>query len=110
MRVGVGGGLVPLQSLLTIKKGISPLNLQSNEPFLKFLQQWFLYKSYMPPGHNLQPWPWRLWGSLLLKKHNFFVEINYAEQNGYLKILMGCVWENDGRGGGASFPSITFDY
>jgi hypothetical protein len=27
------------------------------------------------------------------------VEINYAEQNGYLKILIGCIWENDGRGG-----------
>ena len=33
------GGLVALQSLSTIKKGTSPLNFQSNEPFLKFLQQ-----------------------------------------------------------------------
>ena len=27
-------------------------------------------------------------------------EIIHAEQNGYLKILIGCVWRNDGRGGG----------
>jgi hypothetical protein len=37
--VGVRGGLVALQSLLTIKKGISPFNFQSKELFLKFLQQ-----------------------------------------------------------------------
>jgi hypothetical protein len=41
-KVGVKGGLVALQSLSTIKKGTSPLNFQSNEPFLKFLRQRFL--------------------------------------------------------------------
>ena len=35
----MGGGLVTLQSLLTIKKGTGPLNYQSNELFLKFLRQ-----------------------------------------------------------------------
>ena len=30
------------------------------------------------------------------QKHNFYLEINYAEQNGYLKIFIGCVWGNDG--------------
>jgi hypothetical protein len=34
------------------------------------------------------------------QKHIFYLEINYAGQNGYLKILIGCVWGNDGRGGG----------
>ena len=34
------------------------------------------------------------------QKDIFYFEINYAEQNGYLKILIGCVWGNDGRGGG----------
>ena len=37
--VGVGGGLVALQSLLTIKRGTSPFNSQSNELFSKFLRQ-----------------------------------------------------------------------
>jgi hypothetical protein len=40
--VGVEGALVAFQSLLTIKKGPSHLNFQSNEPFLKFLRQRFL--------------------------------------------------------------------
>jgi hypothetical protein len=35
----MGGGLIALQSLSTIKKGTSPLNFQSNESFLKFLRQ-----------------------------------------------------------------------
>jgi hypothetical protein len=34
------------------------------------------------------------------QKHIFYLEINYAEQNGYLKILIGCVWGYDGCGGG----------
>ena len=37
--VGVGGGLVALISLSTIKEGTSPLNFQSNETFLEFLRQ-----------------------------------------------------------------------
>jgi hypothetical protein len=41
-KVGVRGGVVALQSLSIIKKGTSPLNFQSNEPFLKFLRQSFL--------------------------------------------------------------------
>ena len=36
---GVAGGLFAIQLLLTIKKGIIPLNFQLNEPFLKFLQR-----------------------------------------------------------------------
>ena len=38
-KVGVRGRLVALKSLSTIKKGIRPLNFQSNQPFLKFLRQ-----------------------------------------------------------------------
>ena len=37
--VVVEGVLVAFQSLLTIKKGTSHFNFQSNEPFLKFLRQ-----------------------------------------------------------------------
>ena len=33
------------------------------------------------------------------QKRIFYQEINYAEQNGYLKILIWCVWGNDARGG-----------
>ena len=33
------------------------------------------------------------------QKDIFYLEINYAEQNGYLKILIGSVWGNDRRGG-----------
>jgi hypothetical protein len=40
--VDVEGVLVALLSLSTIKKGTSHFNSQSNEPFLKFLQQLFL--------------------------------------------------------------------
>jgi hypothetical protein len=41
--------------------------------------------------------------------HNFYLEIKYFEQHGYLKILIGCVWGNDGRGRGVHCLSITFD-
>ena len=34
----------------------------------------------------------------------------YAEQNGHLKILTGCVWGKGGRERGFSCPPITFDY
>ena len=37
--VGEGEVLFALQSLLTIKKGLSPFNFQSNELFSKFLRQ-----------------------------------------------------------------------
>ena len=35
---------------------------------------------------------------------------NYVEQHGYLKILIGCVWENGGRERGVSRYPITFKY
>ena len=41
------------------------------------------------------------------QKHTFYLEINYAEQNGYLKILIGCVWGNDGRGGLVALQSLS---
>ena len=37
--MGVEGGLVALQSLLTVRKGTSPFKFQSNESFLKVLKQ-----------------------------------------------------------------------
>jgi hypothetical protein len=44
------------------------------------------------------------------QKCKFYQEINYAEQNGYLKILIACVWGNGDRERGVSCLSITFDY
>ena len=35
---------------------------------------------------------------------------NYVEENGYLKILIGCVCWNGGRGRVANCPPIAFDY
>jgi hypothetical protein len=35
---------------------------------------------------------------------------NYVEQNGYFKILNGCVLENGGRERGVSRYPITFNY
>ena len=44
------------------------------------------------------------------QKHNFYPEINYAEQNGYLKLLIGSVSGNGRRKRGVSCLPITFDY
>jgi len=36
---------------------------------------------------------------------------NYVKQNGYLEILIGCIWRNGGGWGwGDSCPPVTFDY
>jgi hypothetical protein len=61
------GGLLPSNHFWLLKTALAPYNFQSNEPFLKFLRQCFLQKPYMSIGHNLQPLPWGLWGSILLK-------------------------------------------
>ena len=66
----VGEELVAFQSLSTTEKCTSPFNLQSNEPFLKFLRQSFHKKRYTPQGHNLQPLPWGLW-SCHPQRHKF---------------------------------------
>ena len=40
-------------------------------------------------------------------KHIFYLEINYAEQNGYLKILIGCIWRGVGWGGLVALQSLS---
>jgi hypothetical protein len=47
----------------------------------------------MPPEHNLQTLPCGLWGESPPQEHSFYLEINYDEQNGYIKVLIGCVGE-----------------
>ena len=106
--MGVGGGLVAIQSLSTVKKGTNPLNFQSNETFLKFLRQRLLSKPYMPPGHNLKPLPWGLWGSVLLK--NIFSIWKSTTLN---KMTISKFWLDvfgGMMGGVAGCPPITCDY
>ena len=59
----------------------------------------------MLPGYNLQPLSL---GFIL--KDIMSGTFNNAEQNGSLKILIGCVWGNFGHGEGVDFAPITFDF
>jgi len=45
--LGVGGGLNAPQTLLTIKKGTSPLDFESNELFSKFLLQQMVISKFL---------------------------------------------------------------
>ena len=51
-----------------------------------------------------------VWVGVVILKDIIFGLLNYTKQNGYLKILIECVYRNDGRGGGddclQSLPSI----
>jgi hypothetical protein len=98
--------LIALQYLSTIKKSTSHFNFN----FLKFLRQHFLQKKpYMPQGITYKPCLEGCEGNVILK--NIFSGLfNNVEQNGYLKILIGCVWRNGGCERGVSYPSFTFDY
>ena len=82
---------------LNLRKGTRNSDYQSNEPLLKFIQSLFLYKPYIPPGHNLKPLPWGMGGAIL--EDIISRSFNYAEQNGYLEILIGCIWGMVGMGG-----------
>ena len=56
---GEGGGVRGIHPAITLnlKKGTRNSDYQSNEPSPKFIRSPFLYKPYMPPGHNLQSLP-----------------------------------------------------
>jgi hypothetical protein len=41
------------------------------------------------------------------QKDIFYLEINNAEQNGYLKLVIVCFWGNDGRGGLVTLQSLS---
>jgi hypothetical protein len=109
--VGVRGGLVALQSVSTsLLKRALPLSISNwMSLFWSFYDNFFHKKHYMPPGHTLQPLPWGVWGFFILKIIISW-NVNYVEENAYLKILIGCVWGNGGRENGVSCSSITFDY
>ena len=59
---GVEGGASCPPLLLTFKRKLESLYLQSNEPPLKFTRLPLPQKPYMPPGHNSQPLPRTLGG------------------------------------------------
>ena len=63
----------------------------------------------MPQGITYNPCPEGCEGAVILKDI-ISRPFNYVEQNVYLKILIGCVWENGGVRGGVTCPPIPFDY
>jgi hypothetical protein len=76
-----GRWLVSLKSLSTIKKGTSPFDFQSIEPFS--YDNTFYINLIFPGGcHPQRP---------------IIRPLNYVEQNPYLKILIGFMWGNGGR-------------
>jgi hypothetical protein len=56
-------------------------------------------KTLYAPRAKLKSLALRDMGECPPQKHIFYLEINNAEQNGYLKILIIYFWGNDGRGG-----------
>ena len=49
----------------------------------------------MDNKNDLLPMPWELWAAGIPK--DIIARLfNYAKKNGYIKILIGFVWENDG--------------
>ena len=80
-----GGGDIHPSITLNIKYALERLtfNILIFPP--KFIRAPFLHIPCMPPGHTLQ-------------------------QNGYLKMLIRCVWGNVGRGKEGSCPPITCDF
>jgi hypothetical protein len=68
-----------------------------NKPFLKFLRQRFLQNLICPQGITYNPRPEGCGGGgVVTLKDLVSRTFNYVEQNGYLKILIGCVWGNSG--------------
>jgi hypothetical protein len=63
----------------------------------------------MPKGHNLQPCTDDSDGVIILK-NLISRTLDNIEENGYFKILTGCVWDNSGCERGVNCSSITLDY
>ena len=106
-KVGVRGGLVAFKSLSTIKKGTSPYNFQSNEPFLSFYVNAFYKHLICPQGISYNPCPEGFKGFVILKDL-ISITFSYVEQNDYLKIFIECVWEMVGvRGAVVALKSLS---
>ena len=98
---------------LNLKTDTRNSDYQFNEPPPKFIRSPFLYITYIPPGHILQPLPWGLWGVCVILKNIISWPFNYVEQNGYLNISIGLLGEILGVGGGfvalQTLPTIKKD-
>ena len=106
---GEGGGTHPSMTL-NFKTDTRSSDHQFNESPLKFIRSPFLYIPYIPPSINYNPSPEGSGGEVVTIEDIISGPFNYVEQNGYLKIWIGCDWWNDGRGRGVSCRPITFDY
>ena len=58
-----------LLTTLTHEKGTKTSDYLSNGTPLKYIRLPFLQKPYMPPGYNLQLFPWGLWGGCHPQRH-----------------------------------------
>ena len=86
--------------------GTITCDYQSNMPPTKFIRSPFLYISLIcPQGITYNRCPEGCGVAII--KNIISGPFNYFEQNGYLKILIGCVWGNGWRGGGL-LPSNQF--
>ena len=101
--VCVGGGGIHPSITLNIKTS----DYQSNEPLRSLYDHPFCKNIIWPQGITYNPCP-DGWGDVTIKD-TISGPFNYAEQNGYLKTLIGCVWGNCGLVMGVSSPPITFD-
>ena len=65
--------IYPPPIALNLKKNTKTSDYQSNVPPPKFIRSPFLDIPYAPPGNNLQPLPWGLWGGggCHSERHNF---------------------------------------
>ena len=61
----------------------------------------------MPPGHNLQSLPWTLEEGGCHLHDIISRPSNYAVENGYFKILIGCAWGSGGPGRGVALKSLS---
>ena len=104
---GFGGRIHPLITLY-LKEGTRTFDYRSNEPPPNFIRWPFLYKPEMSQDITYNLWPEGCGRRVVILKDIIFGCFNYVEQNGYLKILIECVWGNGGCGKGVSCPPITF--
>ena len=107
--VGVEGVLTAFQLLSTIKRTITLSISNPMSPFWSFYDNAFYENLICPLGITYNPCPEGCEGVVILKDL-ISRTFNYAEQNGYLKILIGCVWGEGGREMGAICPQSIFDY
>ena len=111
--VCVGGGGSCPSVTLTFKKSSRTSDYQSNElPSQVYMTNISIKSLYVSQGITYNPCPecFGCGGGGLHPLRLISGPFNYAEQNGYLKIVIGCFWGNDGHGRRVGCPLITFDY